>query len=144
MMELSYITRLGKTEFIDLINFCITKQNEKNVERGSFSSDTTVSNVVVHDEPDRRDLAGERYFWVCSYDGVRVLNGYVIKDFDMAIDNVGINGRETAADYTASMREFLTKRFGKEYIKAVYQHQVQEAEKEMNRLLECLPKEKRI
>lgn len=144
MMELGYITRLGKTEFIDLINFCITKQNEKNVERGSFSLDTTVSSVVVHDESDRRDLAGERYFWVCSYDGARVLNGYVIKDFDMAIDNIGINGRETATDYTASMREFLTKRFGKEYIKAVYQHQVQEAEKEMNRLLECLPKEKRI
>lgn len=144
MMELRYITRLGELDFIELINFCIAKQNKRNMERGSSISDLAASSVVIHDEPDRRDLAGERYFWVCSYDGARVLDGYVIKDFDMAIDNVGVNRRETAADYTASMREFMTKRFGKEYIKAVYEHQVLEAEKEMNRLLECLPKEKRI
>ena len=143
-MELEYITRLGENDFIELINFCIAKQNKKNIERGLFSSESTVSGVVIHDELDRSDLAGERYFWVCSYDGARVLDGYVVKDFDLAIDNVGASGRETAADYTASMREFMTKRFGKGYIEAVYKHQVLEAEKEMNRLLECLPKEKRI
>lgn len=144
MMELEYITRLGESGFIELINFCIAKQNERNMERGKFVQESVVSGVTINDEPDRRDLAGERYFWVRSFDGNRVLNGYVVKDFDMAIDNVGAYGRETAADYTASMREFMTKRFGKEYIKAVYKHLVLEAEKEMNRLLDTLPKEKRL
>ncbi len=143
-MELNYVTRLGEQGFIDLINFCITKQNDRNLESGFLVKDSTVSSVRIHDEMDRRDLDGDRYLWVCSFDGVKVLDGYVVKDFDMAIDNTGLCGRATATDYTASMREFMAKRFGKEYIKAVYAHQMLKAEKEMNRLLGCLPKEKKI
>ena len=143
-MELSYVIQLGKQDFIDLINFCIEKQKERNVESGMFAPDVTVNGVTIHDEVERGDRVGDRYLWVSSYDCAKVLDGYVVKDFDMAIDNIGVYGRATATDYTASMREFMARRFGKEYIKAVYQYEVSKAEKEMEHLLNCLPKEKKI
>lgn len=143
-MSLKYITQLGKTEFIELINFCIEGQNRRGQEKGTFSQEQLVSDVTVYDEIDRRDGDGKRYYFVCSFDGARVLNSYEVRDFSMTISDGGFYGIVTAADYTDDMREFMAKRFGKPYIKSLYQHQVSRAEKEMNRLLDVLPKEKKL
>lgn len=143
-MELEFITRLGEQGFIELINFCIEKQNKRYQEEGISTQIFPIDGVVIHNELERKDLNGNYYIWVCSFYGERALSSYTIKDFYMNVDNIGLYGRSTAINYTTDMREFMAKLFGKEYIKALFQYQTSEAEKEMNRLLDCLSKEKKI
>lgn len=143
-MELEFITKLGEQGFIELINFCIQKQNQRYQEDGIASRIYSVNRIIMHDEIDRKDLDGNRYFWICSFYNERVLNSYRIKDFEMTVDNIGLYGRNIAIDYTKDMREFMAKRYGKEYIKAFFKHQTAETEKEMHRLLDSLEKEKKI
>lgn len=143
-MELNYITQLGEQDFVELINFCIERQNKKYQKDGFPSHISSIGEVSIHGEIDRRDFEGNRYFWVCTFDGARVFDSYIVRDFNMEIASIGSYGRHVLVDYTTDMREFMAKRFGKEYIKSLYQYQVSEAEKEMKRLMGCLPKEKKI
>lgn len=143
-MELDFITRLEEQDLIELINFCIKKQNEKYQEVGFAKWICLIDNIVVYNEINRKDVEGNCYFWICTFNGARVLDNYRIKDFEMMVDNIGLYGRNIAIDYTQYMREFMAKHFGKEYIQALFQYQTKQAEKEMQRLLDVLGKEKII
>lgn len=126
-MDLNFITKLEKEEWIALINFC-TQHHSKKKEK---SAPCPITWVNVMDEEDRKDLKGNRYALISTGDGALHLDVYRANDFCLSTEDVGSFGGFPSIILNEELRIFLTTRFGPEYLEALKSYHIKEMDSEL-------------
>ena len=113
-MPLEFINRLNEAQIIDLINYVNSKDKFFN----------SVGQVQIFREPDRCDEFGNQEILVNAWNGNFHVGMYRVQDFCIHESfNKEINEKQ--------LREYLTTIFGEEYLEALRNYYVVQAEKEI-------------
>lgn len=130
---MKFFLRLSKDEVIELINLCMADSEAK----GSWTSaGDRADEVLIYAEDERQNEDGERYAWVRGISNKSGFPSYFasfrINDFYMCY------GDNLPYHYNEVLRAFMTRKFGEEYIKALYNQRLDEATLESKQLTEYL------
>jgi len=120
-MSLEFLNRLSEEQIIDLINYVNNKD-----EFVHF-----VKQVQIFREPDRCDEFGNQAYLVNVWDDNFHIGMYSVQDFI-------IRDVFEKADLKDKLREYMTSIFGEEYLNALRNFYVLEADKEIERIKSAL------
>jgi len=119
-MPLEFLNNLNDGQIIDLINYILKS-----------TSNHKAKQVQVFREPDRCDEFGNQAYLVNVWDDNFHIGMYSIQDFTMR-ENFSSNVPNTR------LREYLASIFGEEYLNALRNFYVLEADKEIERIKSAL------
>lgn len=135
MRPLQFLNKLSKEEIKELINMSIASVNDQIADQEFHTR--YVDYVSILNEFDRVDKNGNQYMLVTTMSqGNFIGSPYEISDFHMAALNY-INSHLTK-DFSNVLKVFMTKKFGIEYIQALHDLRVQEADEEFLKLSQYL------
>lgn len=128
-----FFLRLSQDDVKELIADCI----KSDLDKGGWSvGNHTADEVLIYVEEDRKDLNGERWAWVRGVSHARSIPNffasYRVNDFYMSFEE------HLSHEYNNVLRAFMTRKFGEEYIEALYARRVSEATLESKQLTEYL------
>lgn len=137
--DLQFLNQLSEGEILALINRCVLSENQE-IETAELK-EHYVNCVSFYDEFDRRDEKGNQYIYVTTMtheiDGMsRIGMSYEISDYSMR--SLNFVNPHLSKDYSHILKAFMTQKFGKDYIQALYDMKVQEAMQEYQELEQYL------
>lgn len=126
-MPLEFINRLNEEQLIALINYGNKKRHSE------YFVEVTSAKILA--EPYRCDEFGNQEVYINAWNGNHHIGSYLIQDFQMfEIMNVNIE------PHNNELREYLASIFGEEYLNALRNYYLLEAEKEIERIKSNLGK----
>lgn len=132
--ELRFLNQLNESEILSLINLSIINFNAQNE---SPVKERAVDYISIYAEEDRRDPKGNRYMYVTTASqGNFVGLPYSITDFTMT--RLDLMSPRFSIDFSDTVKAYMTKKFGQEYIEALHNLRVQEADAESQILQQYL------
>ncbi len=134
-MDLQFINKLSEEEIISLLNK--TRNN----------APYPIDSIVVMTEDEKNGMQNKTIAACISRgktwpDGNDLISVYYLNDFNIAVSSV-LDGYylKDDEDITRIFREFMTLRFGEEYIQAFYDNELRKANESTKELISVLEKE---
>ncbi len=120
-----FLDKLSEEEIVELVNLCNMEENRIL----GFDLNEEIDFALVSNEEGRRLVSGERYYFLRGIKRGAIpkfIGDYKATDFWMA----SCLPLHKENDYSHILREFLARKFGTEYLDALYEHHIAEAQEE--------------
>lgn len=137
-MNLYFLKELDTEDFSDLINFCMFEKLSQFEEEFDFNM-LKPEDVFVSLYKD--EFSDEYVIVNTSYDIENLGNVYVIDDYNM----YSINYEEKVSEtFDKELRRFMSRKFGGDYIEALYHNELSRCNDEVNELMDYIDSKKKI
>lgn len=133
-IDLQFLIKLSEQEILDLINRCILSLNEQITDPDLKKR--YVDQVNIYAEDDRREKGCRVMFVTTLSNQVYIGNSFQISDFSMT--SLNCVNPQLNIDFSHVLKAFMTQKFGQEYIEALHNLRVQEADAESQTLQQYL------